>query len=154
MRNLLALNWKMNKTPSEARSWAAELGERFEEGNAELAVMAPAVSATRMRSLSSMSGERSAERWGIEVFPGRNRRWSWSASWRESRAGPHRDGSLSERLAPCCRRGDRGPCPCLARGPGNANERRLRTARWTWREALQKRAYVPCLVESAWTRPA
>ncbi|THF88311.1 triose-phosphate isomerase [Deinococcus sp. KSM4-11] len=43
MRNLLALNWKMNKTPSEARSWAAELGERYEEGNAELAVMAPFV---------------------------------------------------------------------------------------------------------------
>ena len=43
MRDLLALNWKMNKTPSEARSWAAELTERYEEGNAELAVMAPAV---------------------------------------------------------------------------------------------------------------
>ncbi|WP_295821324.1 triose-phosphate isomerase [uncultured Deinococcus sp.] len=43
MKNLLALNWKMNKTPSEARSWAAELTERFEEGDAELAVMAPFV---------------------------------------------------------------------------------------------------------------
>lgn len=43
-KNLLALNWKMNKTPSEARSWAHELGERLELGDAELAVMAPAVS--------------------------------------------------------------------------------------------------------------
>ncbi|WP_309572065.1 triose-phosphate isomerase [Deinococcus sp.] len=43
MKNLLALNWKMNKTPSEARSWAAELSERFEAGNAELVVMAPFV---------------------------------------------------------------------------------------------------------------
>lgn len=40
---LLALNWKMNKTPSEARAWAAELAERFAGEAAELAVMAPAI---------------------------------------------------------------------------------------------------------------
>lgn len=41
---LLALNWKMNKTPSEARSWAEELKEKYApvEG-VELAVMAPAL---------------------------------------------------------------------------------------------------------------
>lgn len=44
MKNLLALNWKMNKTPSEARSWAEELKEKLEPGEAELAVMAPAIS--------------------------------------------------------------------------------------------------------------
>ncbi|MXV19781.1 triose-phosphate isomerase [Deinococcus xianganensis] len=43
MKNLLALNWKMNKTPTEARAWAQELGEKLEAGQAELAVMAPAV---------------------------------------------------------------------------------------------------------------
>lgn len=41
---LLALNWKMNKTPTEARSWAEELREKYApvEG-VELAVMAPAL---------------------------------------------------------------------------------------------------------------
>ena len=43
MKNLLALNWKMNKTPTEARGWAQELGEKLEAGQAELAVMAPAI---------------------------------------------------------------------------------------------------------------
>ncbi|GGK88043.1 triose-phosphate isomerase [Deinococcus radiotolerans] len=43
MKNLLALNWKMNKTPTEARAWAQELGEKLTAGEAELAVMAPAV---------------------------------------------------------------------------------------------------------------
>ncbi|MVN88876.1 triose-phosphate isomerase [Deinococcus sp. HMF7620] len=43
MHNLLALNWKMNKTPTEARAWAQELGEKLEGGAAELAVLAPAV---------------------------------------------------------------------------------------------------------------
>ncbi|WP_119672341.1 triose-phosphate isomerase [Deinococcus sp. RM] len=43
MKNLLALNWKMNKTPTEARAWAQELGEKLEAGQAELAVMAPAI---------------------------------------------------------------------------------------------------------------
>lgn len=42
-RNLLALNWKMNKTPSEARSWAEELKDKLVPGAAELAVMAPAI---------------------------------------------------------------------------------------------------------------
>ncbi|PNY79970.1 triose-phosphate isomerase [Deinococcus koreensis] len=41
-RTLLALNWKMNKTPSEARIWGRELAQRFTRGDAELAVMAPA----------------------------------------------------------------------------------------------------------------
>lgn len=40
---LLALNWKMNKTPSEARAWAADLSSVLTPGNAELAVMAPAI---------------------------------------------------------------------------------------------------------------
>lgn len=43
MRNLLALNWKMNKTPSEARAWAEELAAGLKAGPAELAVMAPAI---------------------------------------------------------------------------------------------------------------
>lgn len=42
-RNLLALNWKMNKTPSEARSWAEELKDKLVPGAAELAVMAPTI---------------------------------------------------------------------------------------------------------------
>ncbi|ACO46044.1 triose-phosphate isomerase [Deinococcus deserti] len=41
--NLLALNWKMNKTPSEAQAWAAELSSALSPGEAELAVMAPAI---------------------------------------------------------------------------------------------------------------
>lgn len=45
MKTLLALNWKMNKTPSEARSWAHELSEKYEGvGGVELAVLAPALS--------------------------------------------------------------------------------------------------------------
>ncbi|WP_291429971.1 triose-phosphate isomerase [Deinococcus sp.] len=41
---LLALNWKMNKTPSEARSWAEELkGKYAPVDGVELAVMAPAL---------------------------------------------------------------------------------------------------------------
>lgn len=41
---LLALNWKMNKTPSEARSWAEELKEKYAPAEGvELAVMAPAL---------------------------------------------------------------------------------------------------------------
>ena len=45
MKTLLALNWKMNKTPSEARSWAHELSEKYEPvPGVELAVMAPALS--------------------------------------------------------------------------------------------------------------
>ena len=43
MKTLLALNWKMNKTPSEARAWAEDLAERLSPGDAELAVMAPAI---------------------------------------------------------------------------------------------------------------
>lgn len=41
---LLALNWKMNKTPSEARSWAEDLKEKYAPAEGvELAVMAPAL---------------------------------------------------------------------------------------------------------------
>ena len=36
MKNLLALNWKMNKPPSEARVWAQELGEKLEAGQADI----------------------------------------------------------------------------------------------------------------------
>ncbi|WP_221088841.1 triose-phosphate isomerase [Deinococcus aquaedulcis] len=43
MQNLLALNWKMNKTPTEARAWAQELAGKLSPGPAELAVMAPAI---------------------------------------------------------------------------------------------------------------
>jgi triosephosphate isomerase len=43
VQNLLALNWKMNKTPGEARAWAEELSGKLEPGATELAVMAPAV---------------------------------------------------------------------------------------------------------------
>ncbi|GGK20028.1 triosephosphate isomerase [Deinococcus malanensis] len=42
-KNLLALNWKMNKIPSEAQAWAAELSSALSLGDAELAVMAPAI---------------------------------------------------------------------------------------------------------------
>jgi triosephosphate isomerase len=43
-RTLLALNWKMNKTPTEARAWARDLAAGFTRGDAEVAVMAPAIS--------------------------------------------------------------------------------------------------------------
>ncbi|MFW8625409.1 triose-phosphate isomerase [Deinococcus sp. ME38] len=43
MKNLLALNWKMNKTPSEAQAWAQELAAGLTPGEAQLAVMAPAI---------------------------------------------------------------------------------------------------------------
>ncbi|GAA5532560.1 triose-phosphate isomerase [Deinococcus aluminii] len=42
-RPLLALNWKMNKTPAEARAWAADLAAALTPGGAELAVLAPAI---------------------------------------------------------------------------------------------------------------
>lgn len=43
-RTLLALNWKMNKTPTEARSWAQTLGEKYAPADdVDLAVMAPAI---------------------------------------------------------------------------------------------------------------
>lgn len=43
-KTLLALNWKMNKTPTEARSWAEELKEKYAPVDGlELAVMAPAL---------------------------------------------------------------------------------------------------------------
>ncbi|WP_425147011.1 triose-phosphate isomerase [Deinococcus sp.] len=40
---LLALNWKMNKTPSEATAWAGDLKARLHLGAAEVAIMAPAI---------------------------------------------------------------------------------------------------------------
>lgn len=44
MQNLLALNWKMNKTPSETTTWVTELKEAYQTSeNVELAVMAPAI---------------------------------------------------------------------------------------------------------------
>ncbi|WP_019585694.1 triose-phosphate isomerase [Deinococcus apachensis] len=42
-RTLLALNWKMNKTPMEAKAWARELAHGYRRGDTELAVMAPAI---------------------------------------------------------------------------------------------------------------
>ena len=44
MQTLLALNWKMNKTPTEARSWAEELREKYAPADGvQLAVLAPAL---------------------------------------------------------------------------------------------------------------
>ena len=43
MNTLLALNWKMNKTPSEATAWANDLKARLHLGAAEMAIMAPAI---------------------------------------------------------------------------------------------------------------
>ena len=43
-RTLLALNWKMNKTPSEAGAWAKQLQEDLPQSEAELAVLTPAIS--------------------------------------------------------------------------------------------------------------
>ena len=40
---LLALNWKMNKAPSEATAWAKELTEKLPATGAALAIMAPAI---------------------------------------------------------------------------------------------------------------
>ena len=40
---LLALNWKMNKTPAEAMAWATELAGQLPQTGAELAIMAPAI---------------------------------------------------------------------------------------------------------------
>ena len=48
-QNLLALNWKMNKTPSEAMQWAEELLAQLPQTPAELAIMAPA---TDLQALS------------------------------------------------------------------------------------------------------
>ncbi|WP_084473949.1 triose-phosphate isomerase [Deinococcus pimensis] len=42
-RALLALNWKMNKTPSEAGAWAKSLQEEMPPTDVELAILAPAV---------------------------------------------------------------------------------------------------------------
>ena len=42
MQNLLALNWKMNKTPSQAMQWAKDLLADLPTTSAELAIMAPA----------------------------------------------------------------------------------------------------------------
>ncbi|GGQ94344.1 triose-phosphate isomerase [Deinococcus ruber] len=42
-QTLLALNWKMNKTPSEATAWANDLKASLQLGEAEVAIMAPAI---------------------------------------------------------------------------------------------------------------
>ena len=42
-QNLLALNWKMNKTPSEAMKWAETLASQLPQTQAELAILAPAI---------------------------------------------------------------------------------------------------------------
>lgn len=42
-RTLLALNWKMNKTPSEAAQWAKQLQEELPHSEVEVAVLAPAI---------------------------------------------------------------------------------------------------------------
>ncbi len=48
---LLALNWKMNKTPAEAAAWAAELTSRLPRGGPQLAVMAPAIDLPALQSV-------------------------------------------------------------------------------------------------------
>ena len=40
-QTLLALNWKMNKTPTEAAAWAKRLQEELPPSSAQLAVMVP-----------------------------------------------------------------------------------------------------------------
>ncbi|WP_034384172.1 triose-phosphate isomerase [Deinococcus sp. YIM 77859] len=50
-RTLLALNWKMNKTPTEAREWARELASRYTRSAAELAVLAPAIDLPGLKEL-------------------------------------------------------------------------------------------------------
>lgn len=50
-RTLLALNWKMNKTPSEAREWARELANAYTRKAAELAVLAPAIDLPGLKEL-------------------------------------------------------------------------------------------------------
>jgi triosephosphate isomerase (TIM) len=40
---LLALNWKMNKTPAEAVTWAQQLAAQLPQTGADLAIMAPAI---------------------------------------------------------------------------------------------------------------
>ena len=40
---LLALNWKMNKTPTQAAAWAADLTGKLSASTATLAIMAPAI---------------------------------------------------------------------------------------------------------------
>ena len=42
-RTLLALNWKMNKTPGEAGEWAKQLQEELPHSEVEVAVLAPAI---------------------------------------------------------------------------------------------------------------
>jgi triosephosphate isomerase (TIM) len=42
-QTLLALNWKMNKTPSQAVAWAQELSGKLPATTAQLAIMAPAI---------------------------------------------------------------------------------------------------------------
>ncbi len=42
-KNMLALNWKMNKTPTEALAWTKELAAQLPQTAAELIVMAPAI---------------------------------------------------------------------------------------------------------------
>lgn len=43
MNNLLALNWKMNKTPTEAKAWAEEVRSGLHQSYANVAVLAPAI---------------------------------------------------------------------------------------------------------------
>ncbi|HEX2864129.1 MAG TPA: triose-phosphate isomerase [Deinococcales bacterium] len=52
LRPLLALNWKLQKGPAEARAWAKELLERLPENRgADLAVLAPFVSLPAVASV-------------------------------------------------------------------------------------------------------
>ena len=47
-RTLLALNWKMNKTPTEAGEWAKRLQEELPQTEVELAVLAPAIALSQV----------------------------------------------------------------------------------------------------------
>ncbi|GGJ29424.1 triose-phosphate isomerase [Deinococcus roseus] len=53
-QTFLALNWKMNKTPSESIKWAEELLGQLDDLNIKLAIMAPSVS---LAGLSGVLGD-------------------------------------------------------------------------------------------------
>ncbi|GEM48296.1 triose-phosphate isomerase [Deinococcus cellulosilyticus] len=53
-QTFLALNWKMNKTPSESVQWAEELLDKLGDLNIKLAIMAPSVS---LAGLSGVLGD-------------------------------------------------------------------------------------------------
>lgn len=55
-QTLLALNWKMNKTPTQAAAWAAELTGKLTTSTATLAIMAPAIDLPALQTALAGSG--------------------------------------------------------------------------------------------------